>query len=355
MHNVCVLLPVYNGESYIREAVTSILSQTFAAFDLYLIDDGSTDKTLDILKSIADERLHLIGNERNLGLIETLNKGLALAISKQYRYIVRMDADDICLPQRIEKQVAFMEMHPEVGLCGSWVEEFNDKGTIRISKRSAQHTKIASELFFQNTIWHPSVIMRTAVLAAHNIRYEAEFVHAEDYALWCRLASVTQLANLQEVLLKYRVHQSNVSVVYGESQRKTAVNINSMNLQNTLLNHPLSSLTKKQKEEMNNRFTSLLEKIAGEANSISKSEMLVFRDILQLNKQVKAYDILFFRQAMADFLLQYWSLWCKQYSLNTFTFLFIHGRFISKDWPVKRQWITAAKCIAGWRARQLNL
>ena len=290
MRPVMVMLPVFNAEQYIRESVGSVLNQTFAEFDVYVIDDGSTDNTVAILQTVSDPRLHMLQNDGNKGLIFTLNKGLELAIEKGYQYIARMDADDICLPDRLQKQVTLMQSRPEIGVCGSWVEQFSGTRTIEISQRSSTHEQIASELFFQNTIWHPSVIIRTSVIQQYNIRYETAFLHAEDYALWCRLAGVTQLANIGEVLLKYRVHGSNVSKIYGEQQRKTAVQINGLNLSHFLLSHPLCKLPDAEKQHLSSRYVSLLDKIAADAVQLTTADIHLFQQIIDLNRQTDAFN-----------------------------------------------------------------
>jgi len=114
-----VLMPVYNGGPFLRSAIESILNQDFSDFDFLIIDDGSTDGSHEIAASYADPRIRLESNGRNLGLIATLNRGLDLA---RGTYVARMDADDIAFPDRLSKQLTFMEAHPEIGLCGTWYE-----------------------------------------------------------------------------------------------------------------------------------------------------------------------------------------------------------------------------------------
>ena len=116
---VTVLMPVYNGEKYLKEAIESILNQTFKDFEFLIINDGSTDNSVKIIQSFNDLRIRLIHNESNIGLIKTLNKGLKLSNGK---YIARMDCDDVSLPKRLSVQINFMEKHPEIGVCGSWVK-----------------------------------------------------------------------------------------------------------------------------------------------------------------------------------------------------------------------------------------
>lgn len=122
---ISVILPVYNAEKYIRNSIESILHQSFKDFELIIINDGSIDNSGAIISSFNDVRIHYYTNDTNLGLIKTLNKSINLS---KGRYIARMDADDICMPNRFEKQVAFMESHPSVVLCGTWAKIIDDQG-----------------------------------------------------------------------------------------------------------------------------------------------------------------------------------------------------------------------------------
>ncbi len=130
MPKISVVLPVYNSEKYIAEAVQSILDQTFTDFELLIINDASTDGTLQILESFKDDRLKIINNPTNLKVVKSLNKGLELA---QGEFIARMDADDIAYPQRFEKQIAYFKKYPQVDVCGTWVQAFGDDNFIFFS------------------------------------------------------------------------------------------------------------------------------------------------------------------------------------------------------------------------------
>lgn len=218
---VTVLLPVYNGELYLKDAIDSILAQTFSNFVFLIINDGSTDRSEEIILSYTDNRIQYECNEHNLGLITTLNKGLQLINTK---YVARMDADDISLPQRLEKQVAFLEAHSEVGVLGTWCQSFGN-GTNYIAKYQAEHESIKYKQLYQIQLVHPTCIMRTDILRSLPIIYNSHYPHAEDYELFTRLSHVTKLANLQEVLHLYRKHNNAVSVVYNEPQLEASFRI----------------------------------------------------------------------------------------------------------------------------------
>lgn len=222
---VTVLMSVYNGERYLRDAIESILSQTYTNFEFLIINDGSSDKSEEIICSYSDKRIRYIRNSENLKLIASLNKGIDLALGK---YIARIDADDIALPTRIEKQVDWMEKHPQIGVLGTFVE------TIGLDKNYeihflTDHANIRAKLFFNNYIHHPTVLIRRDVLLHNQIRYET-FLHAEDYLLWLRLAKVTEIEIIPEILLKYRMHQDNISKVHQEFQRKQTEELRKMQL-----------------------------------------------------------------------------------------------------------------------------
>lgn len=207
---ISVLLPVYNAERYVHEAVESVLKQTFEDFELIILDDGSTDTSLEILKEFAvkDERVRIISRE-NKGLVPTLNE---LAAEASGQYLARMDADDICLPERFEKQVAFLENHQGHVLVGCWIEAINEKGQpILISKRPTDHDEIdKAHLAGKSSISHPTaLIVREAFNKTRG--YDNDFIHAEDMDLWLRLAEIGKIANISDVLVKYRLHDGSIS------------------------------------------------------------------------------------------------------------------------------------------------
>lgn len=198
-------MAVYNGERFLREAIDSILAQTFTDFEFLIINDGSTDATEAIIHSYTDPRIRYVKNEQNLRLIATLNKGLDLCRGK---YIARMDADDIALPNRMEQQFRFMEQHPCVGLCGSWIESL-DVGQTRTVGFRETHSEVLLEFMMANHFNHPTAFIRKEVLDDHHIVYPG-FLHAEDYAMWMNIISVSEVHILPQVLLRYRLHASSV-------------------------------------------------------------------------------------------------------------------------------------------------
>ncbi len=207
---VSVIMPAYNCEAYVLEAVSSMLSQSFTDFELLVIDDGSTDSTPKLLESVDDPRLRLVSNEHNMGLVGTLNRGLGLAVG---RYIARMDADDVVVPERLEKQVLYLEEHPDVHVLGSMVNLINEQGTVfgAISGYPTDPDEIHRYLLRECCLIHPSVIFRKDTVKAAG-GYSTDARHAEDYDLWLRLSDDYKIANLPDKLVSYRMHRNQVSI-----------------------------------------------------------------------------------------------------------------------------------------------
>ena len=219
-------MPVYNGEQYLRDAMDSILNQTFKDFEFLIIDDGSVDHSVEIIKSYEDSRIKLEVNGKNLGLITTLNKGLDIA---QGEYVARMDCDDISLPERLEKQVVFMDAHPEVGVCGTWFKSFTDSKSIVMSHPTSSEM-IKVKLFFDSYLGHPTVIMRMSALNKHGLRYDPIHLHAEDYGLWVKCSFLFPLANIPEVLLHHRDHPASNTRIHLQQVMMGVMEINKRTL-----------------------------------------------------------------------------------------------------------------------------
>lgn len=203
-------MSVFNGEAFLTAAVESILGQTFHDFEFLIIDDGSADKTAEILSAYAsqDPRMRIIHQE-NKGRATSLNIGIGLAKSD---YIARMDADDIALPQRLRDQIDFLDCHPEVGLLGGAVEVIKDTGQVLSAVRPpTQDSELRSIMLQGNPMWHPTVVMRKKVVLAAG-GYRKPLLDADDYDLFLRMSEYSQIANLDKFVLKYRIHANQVSV-----------------------------------------------------------------------------------------------------------------------------------------------
>ncbi|HET6992377.1 MAG TPA: glycosyltransferase family 2 protein, partial [Bacteroidia bacterium] len=214
---VSVIFPVHNAGKFIREAVRSILDQTYGDFELLIIDDGSADDSVKKIIQFEDPRIRLLHNEKNEGLIFTLNRGIAEAKGE---FIARMDADDISSPDRFEKQVHYLNKHPNVGVCGTLMRMIhNDK---IYKHRFLESDLIKSAFVFTNPLVHPSVMMRKKLFKKGEPVYNKEFLHGEDYALWLSLLAKTGFHIIGTPLIEYRAHSEQVSRKFNSIQR-TAV------------------------------------------------------------------------------------------------------------------------------------
>lgn len=221
---VTVLLPCYNGELYIEEAVRSMMNQTYSNLEILIIDDFSSDNSNAILTRLAaeDNRIRLVRNEKNLKLIKTLNKGLDLANGI---YIARMDADDISLPERIEKQMNFMLSNPEVDLCGTNYIMIDGEGIeMGASDYPLTNSEMKLNILFSSPLAHPTVIFKRDFIRDIG-KYREDFLNAEDYELWIRVAINGVMANIEDKLLLYRWHGNNISLTGGIEQNIKSVSL----------------------------------------------------------------------------------------------------------------------------------
>jgi glycosyltransferase involved in cell wall biosynthesis len=208
---ITVLMPVYNGAKYLNEAIDSILNQTFSDFEFLIIDDGSTDQSIDQIMLYDDPRIQLIKNKKNLGQSETLNKGLSLARGE---YIARMDQDDISIPERLKKQLDFMENNSDVDVCGSWVQLMGKYNGIIELETQSEEIKIS--LLTNQNLAHPAVMIRKDTLVKYDLNYNPTFTIGNDYDLWVRMFEYCSFANIPEALIKYRMHDNQYSKIMWE-------------------------------------------------------------------------------------------------------------------------------------------
>ncbi len=201
---VSVIMPVYNTkEEYLREAIESILNQTFKDFELIIVNDGSTNNAEEVIKSYKDKRIRYYKNETNIGIPKTRNRLLSLATGQ---FIANMDSDDISLPERLKTQVDYLENNPNVSIIGSWFELFPNNLTIK----HVEHPKYL-DLLKGCCIGNPTAMFRKNEMKKYNLHYNEDFANAEDYDLWSRAIRYLEVYNIPQVLLMYRWHETNVS------------------------------------------------------------------------------------------------------------------------------------------------
>ncbi|HEY4503943.1 MAG TPA: glycosyltransferase [Candidatus Paceibacterota bacterium] len=221
---ISVLMTVYNGEKYLREAINSVLSQTFTDFEFIIVNDGSKDNSLEIIKSYKDPRIVFIDNQVNSGLIKSLNIGISNAKGK---YIARMDQDDISLPNRFATQYDFMEKNPNIDVVGGWTECVNPSGnSIKISRNVIDPWVIRYEFLFNNVMFHSSIFFKTEVIKK-NGGYSEQFVHSEDYEMYSRPGKELLCANIPQVLFKLRLHNESIT---GSDTTQPTVHKNALNV-----------------------------------------------------------------------------------------------------------------------------
>lgn len=209
---VTVLMTVCNGGKYLAETLGCVMAQTFRDFEMLIIDDGSTDQTVEIIQSFADARIRLLRNQTNLGIYHSRNLGMEEARGE---YICLLDHDDLCTPNRLEVQVKFMDAHPDIGLSGSFADEVDADGKIingRIRSYPTQPDEVVGRLWSGYTILNPTVILRRNDFVRHGIWHDTTFKVAGDYDFYVKAARKLKLANIPQVLLHYRQHPNQASI-----------------------------------------------------------------------------------------------------------------------------------------------
>ncbi|WP_019154269.1 glycosyltransferase family 2 protein [Robertmurraya massiliosenegalensis] len=203
-----VFIPIYNCESYIKETLDSIINQTYNNLEILLINDGSTDNSIDIINQYDDPRIRLLHNPKNMGIPYTRNVGLKEAKGK---YLINMDSDDIAFPERVEKQVSFFESHPDIDAIGSNYVKFSDKSKRKIKAKYTSPMAINIMLLFFDPISNPSSAIRLATLRKYNLSYNEEYFVAQDYEFWSQLSKVGKITITPEFLIAYRTGHDNIT------------------------------------------------------------------------------------------------------------------------------------------------
>ena len=219
---VSVVIPTYNREAYIRDAIDSILAQRFADFELLVIDDGSTDGSCEAVRAYDDPRIRLIRNDGNLGIAITRNVGLGFA---RGAYIAFLDSDDWARPDRLARQIAFLDCHPDHGAVGCWVAWMDGDGRPLdgIKRLATEADTIAAERLFRPGIVNSTAMVRTALL--HDFPHREDMVLGEDYEMWARFAVRHKIANLPETLVRYRQHGQRVTELRADLVKRTRCGI----------------------------------------------------------------------------------------------------------------------------------
>lgn len=203
MPKISVLIPFYNRAAYLREAIDSVLAQTFTDFEIVALDDGSDDGSSDLVTAYSDTRIRLVRNAQNLGIPATRNRGIAEARGEYFAFL---DSDDTALPERLARQAEFLDAHPDYAAVGAWIEWIDDQGqrTGRIKRKPTSSEQIRAERLFRSGLENSTVMARTQTLK--NYPHREDMVLGSDYDLWARVAADHNLAALPQVLVYRREH-----------------------------------------------------------------------------------------------------------------------------------------------------
>lgn len=345
---VSVIMPVHNAEKYVGEAIESILNQTFRDFEFLIFDDGSKDNSANIIKEYAtkDTRIVFYNYKENTGYLKHLNEGIDKAKGK---YIARMDADDISLPERFDKQVKFMEQNEDVGVCGTWFTTFEHyiENTMTIMKQPEHDSDLKIAIFYSCPFGHPTVMAKTTLLKQN--KYDANFYPAEDYELWSRLIPITKFYNIQENLLFYRHHETNISKTASTKQQDNGVKAQILQLsQLNVIQDAYSYEDIKMLfplHQFKQRY--LPTKCASEIIRLAT----ILKKIYIGNKSKRLYD----SEKLTTFLTEAWhhhlSLALFNYNINLLiTYLFFPLPTLSL-FPWKENAKFVLKCLVHWKTR----
>jgi glycosyltransferase involved in cell wall biosynthesis len=295
MPKVSVIMSAYNAEKYLRPAIESILSQTFSDFELIITDDGSSDSTREIIKTYNDPRIILIENLKNLGVAASYNNAVKRAAGE---YVARMDADDIARPYRFEKQVSFLNAHPEIAVCGGWARIHRDDGREYTDSYAREDGEIRFNMLLYNNFVHPAVMFRRSITSEQGLEYLQEYWPAEDYEFFSRVIRKNKTAILPEVLLDYRYHSQNATSTKNETQQKHTdrVRLNQ-------IKYLAGELTPKDEQV----YLSLFHKKNGGDRKFIDASLRVLSAIVTANSEKKYYE----EKYLNPYIQSCWSYACK--------------------------------------------
>jgi glycosyltransferase involved in cell wall biosynthesis len=301
---ITVLTTVYNGLPYLKEAIESVLYQAYTNFEFVIIDDASTDDSVDLIKSYKDSRIRFFQNKNNIGQTASLNKGLEIA---EGEYIARLDQDDVCLPERLEEQLDYLERNPSITVISSWEHTIDSNGIkVRSWKRSLDNygVFIGYILLGLCPVWHPSVMFKRSDILKLN-GFDTDYGPAEDFELWSRIALNRMNASfVPKFHLLQRVHGNNQSLLQNDkqvisnrrAQRKVISNfVPEEDLDDIIV---LLRLEKSSSGQLYNKYEvkNISEKLNGMLSNIRKTKNLSNKEFVSLRTKIfmrVGYGVLF--------------------------------------------------------------
>jgi glycosyltransferase involved in cell wall biosynthesis len=307
-------MPVYNAEKYINNTIKSILNQTLQDFEFIIIDDASTDSSVNIIESYNDSRIILYKSKKNVGYVANLNKMLNLA---QGEFIARQDNDDISHPQRLQRQVDYLTKNPDVGVCGSYARFIGRKRGL--FKVPLDDKSIRALMIFQCPMIHPSVMIRSSTLV-DGLKYDEELCPAEDYNMWFEISKKYKLANLPCPLLYYRLHGKNISILNREIQVTQANKIRSK-----IVEYIMGTMITEEEKRIHG--------LIGHPYDIDCSDLYLLRDwlmkMLTLNKMYHFCDL----RTLEHTIFETWSILCRNNNrISSLKILKIYSESILFKW-----------------------
>ena len=306
---ISVVMSVYNTEKYVAEAIESILNQTLTNLEFIIVDDGSTDNSLEIFQSYIkiDNRVKVIVNPENIGLAKSLNRGISIARGK---YIARMDADDISLPRRLIKQLDFLESNPEIDVVGSnYTRIDTHSNVLTTTDKPTSPALIWWNLYFGNPIAHPTVMMRRSLFLDGKIRYDEQIPVAQDYHLWHQVIEDHSISNIPESLLLYRVHPESVT----SKNLKEPLNTGFITVRNHVQKYVKFPLSENLGYALLRDLTSI-DNIY-DARGISKAIKCLYKQVQQRYPDMSADDKLLIKRSCSHKLLKIWDSQNKNFML----------------------------------------
>ena len=295
-----VLMPVFNSELFVAEAIESILNQTFKGFELLILDDCSTDKSLEIIKNYEskDSRIKVYQNEKNLGVVASRNKLINLSKGK---YIALLDSDDVAIETRLEKQINFLEANPEIGMVGAYpviIDENSKKTGKWWFETDPQKLKI--ELFFHSPFLSSSIVIRKSALPQNC--YDSRFPVAEDFDLYSKISENSDIANIPEFLVKYRINSKGLSKSNTEKMERLSVQVIQEHAERLGIKLEENTIKNLRKAKTSLKIT--LEEIA----EIEKS-LILLKNLLFKNDH-------FDKKAVDEVIQKYWFETCRKSTQN---------------------------------------
>ena len=289
---ISVVMPTYNAfASFLKESVGSILDQSFRDFEFIIIDDCSTDETRDYLDSLLDPRVRVIRNDVHLGVTKSLNIGFREARGK---YIARMDSDDISRSDRFEKQLAFMESHPDVLVCGSRVSYTREDTRVCRKKQEDMEGYRIRMLFSNPGPVHPTAFFRHESLLRHHIQYDENLMYAQDYGMWMTISQYGKIYTLPDKLLFYRKHGKQISKMHREEQIRC-----DKTTQEKLLCRLVDGVTEKELDIHYRYSTGYYRGLR-----LTKEVIAWYMKLIRANNRRGIYDRMRFRKAVCKILLR---------------------------------------------------